>query len=75
MSDNKPEKGSGRERFVSVMLGLVLAGAIAGLVYMVMQPVGDTDIDTAEDVAKVTLQAAAPTAEEMEYQTSFSVGG
>lgn len=75
MSDNKPEKGSAKERFVSIILGVLLAGAIAGLAFMVVHPVGDTNVDTAEDAAKVTLEAAGPTDEEMELQTSFYVGG
>lgn len=59
---------------ISVVLGLILAGSIAGLVFMISQPVVDVDENGFDSLPKVSLETEVPTAEDMVTQTEFSVG-
>lgn len=74
MSQKMSKKSKVRGVFLSIVLGLLLVGVIVGMVFMMLQPLSDVDVNSFENVPKISLKAEVPTSEEMVIQTEFSVG-
>lgn len=74
MSQKMSKKSKVRGVFLSIVLGLLLVGAIVGMVFMMLQPISDVDVNSFENVPKISLKAEVPTSEELVIQTEFSVG-
>ena len=74
MSQKMSKKSKVKGVILSIALGLFLFGAIAGMVFMILQPISDDDVSSLENIPKISLEAEAPTSEEMVIQTEFSVG-